>query len=94
MIPLYVYPIFSMTINLSVDIWVASYCLAIVNNAAMNMDVPIPWVYFKKYLFYFWLCCIFIAALGLPLVVKSGGFSLVVRGLLVGMALLVADHRL
>ena len=31
-----------MTINLSIDVWVASYCLAIVNNAAMNMDVQIP----------------------------------------------------
>ena len=31
-----------MTINPSIDVWVASYCLAIVNNAAMNMDVQIP----------------------------------------------------
>ena len=46
-------------------------------------------------IFYFWLCCIFIAALGLSLVVKSGGLALVVvHGLLLGVAFLVADHRL
>ena len=40
--------------------------------------------------FYFWLCCVFIAAHRLSLVVASGGSSLVlVQGLLIAVASLV-----
>jgi len=42
----------------------------------------------RKY--YFWLCWIFFAACGLPLVLESGGYGLVaVRGLLIAVASLV-----
>ena len=45
--------------------------------------------------FYFWLCWVFLAAHGLSLVVESRGCSLVVvRGLLIAVASLVAEHGL
>ena len=44
---------------------------------------------------YFWLCCVFIAVHSLPLVAVSPGHSLVlVFGLLITVASLVAEHRL
>ena len=44
---------------------------------------------------YFWLCWVFTAAHGLSLVSESGGYSLiVVHGLLIMVASLVAEHRL
>ena len=44
---------------------------------------------------YFWLCWVFIAVLRFSLVVASGGDSLVtIRGLLIAVASLVAEHRL
>ena len=51
--------------------------------------------YFLNYLFYFWLCWVFIAVHRLSPAVVSGGFSLVlVHGLLIVMASLVSKHRL
>ena len=38
-IPLYVYTTFSLSIRLSMDIWVVSIILAVVNNAAVNLGV-------------------------------------------------------
>ena len=47
------------------------------------------------YLSYFWLCWVFVVALGVSLVVVSGGYSLVAEhGLLIVVAALVAKHRL
>ena len=44
---------------------------------------------------YFWLCCVFVAVCGLSLVEESGGYSvIVVHGLLIAVASLVAEHRL
>ena len=44
---------------------------------------------------YFWLCWVFIAAMGFSLVAASWGYSLVVgSGLLTGVASLVTDHGL
>ena len=51
-------------------------------------------VYFLFYLFIYWLCWVFVAARGLSLVVVSGGYSVVVRRLLIGVASLVAEHGL
>ena len=48
----------------------------------------------KKLFIYFWLCWSSLL-LGLSLVVVSGGYSLVVlHGLLIAVASLVAEHRL
>ena len=45
------------------------------------------------YFIYFWLCWVFVAARGLSLVAASGGYpSLRVRGLLIAVASLVAEH--
>ena len=45
--------------------------------------------------FYFWLCWVFIAAVGLSLVVESGGYFLVVVGnLVVVVASHTVQHRL
>ena len=50
-------------------------------------------IYFT-YLFNFWLCWVFIAARRLSLVAVSGGYSLVaLRGLLIVVASLIAQHR-
>ena len=46
------------------------------------------------YLFIYWLCWVFVAAHGLSLVVASRGYSVAVRGLLIAVASLVADHGL
>ena len=43
---------------------------------------------------YFWLRWVFVAVCGLPLLVASGGYSLVVRGLLTEVVSLVAEHGL
>ena len=46
-------------------------------------------------LIYFWLRWVFIAACGLSLVAASRGYSFIaVRGLLIAVASLVAEHRL
>ena len=57
-----------------------------------KQDLP---SFFKKFIyFYFCLYWVFIAAQALSLVAESRGHSLVaVRGLLTGMAALVAEHR-
>ena len=48
--------------------------------------------FFNK-LIYFWLCWVFVAVHGLSLVVVSGGLLFVeVRGLLISVASLVAEH--
>ena len=50
---------------------------------------------FKIYLFIYWLYWVFIAVCGLSLVVASGGYSfVVVHGLLISVASLVAEHGL
>ena len=47
------------------------------------------------YLIYFWLCWVFVASRRLSLVVASGGLlSFAVRGLLIAVASLVAEHGL
>ena len=49
-------------------------------------------VFFYFIHFYFWLCG---CCMGFSLVAKSGGYSLVaVRGILVAVASLAAEHRL
>ena len=62
-------------------------------------DVYVPYEYSftntRNPFFYFWLCWVFLAAHGLSLVVESRGCSLVVvRGLLIAVASLVAEHGL
>ena len=60
----------------------------------------ILFIYLSIYLFiYLWLCWVFIAVVGLhhglSLVAASGGYSfVVVRGLLIAVASLVAEHGL
>ena len=51
-------------------------------------------IYFKIFLIYFWLCWVFVAALRLSLTAVSGGYSLVMHGLLIAVASLFAEHRL
>ena len=43
---------------------------------------------------YFWLHWVFVAARGLSLVAASGGYSVVVRVLLITVASLVVEHGL
>ena len=55
--------------------------------------------FFKKinlfiHLFNFWLHWVFTAAHGFSLVAENGGYSVVVCGLLIAVASLVAEHRL
>ena len=54
-------------------------------------------LFFKRliYLFYLWLCWVFVAACGLSPVMASGGYSLVaVCGLLIAVVSLIVEHRL
>ena len=52
-------------------------------------------LYLIIYLFIYWLCWVFVAACGLSLVAVSEGYSFVtVRGLLIAVAPLVAEHWL
>ena len=54
-------------------------------------------IYFKIFIYlftYFWLCWVFVAARGLSLVVSGGLLFIVVRGLLIAVASLVAEHGL
>ena len=47
------------------------------------------------YLFYFWLCWVFIAVPGLSLVVESRAYTLAeIRGLLIVVTSLVAENKL
>ena len=46
------------------------------------------------FFFFFWLHWVFVAVRVLSLVVASGGYSIVVRGLLIVVASLVAEHKL
>ena len=47
------------------------------------------------FLFYFWLCWVFVALCGLSLVAVSGGYSLIeVCGLLIAVAYLVVKRGL
>ena len=56
---------------------------------------PICFIYLFFYKFiYFWLHWVFVAARGPSLVAASGGYSVVVRGLLIAVASLVAEHGL
>ena len=56
---------------------------------------PISFLFFLKKLINFWLRWVFVAARGLSLVAASGGLlSIVVRGLLIAVASLVAEHGL
>ena len=50
--------------------------------------------FFKKFYFNFCLCREFIAVCGLSLVVESRVYSLMVCGLLIVVASLIAEHRL
>ena len=55
--------------------------------------------FFNKFILfiYFWLCWVFVAARGLPLVAESGGYSSLQCAdfsFLLGLASLVAEHRL
>ena len=51
--------------------------------------------FFLFYIFiYFWLRWVFVAVRGLSLVAASGGYSVAVRGLLIAVASLVAEHGL
>ena len=43
---------------------------------------------------YFWLRWVFVALRGLSLLAASGGYSVAVRGLLIAVASLVAEHGL
>ena len=60
------------------------------------MVLPSPARLFSlSLLIYLRLCWVFVAALGLSLLVASRGYSLVeVHGLLIAMASLVVEHRL
>ena len=50
--------------------------LAIVNSAAINIGVHVPFFFFNLFLFiYFWLCWVFVSVRGLSLVAASGGHS-------------------
>ena len=52
-------------------------------------------ILFLKKFIYFWLCWVFVAARGLSLVAARRGLPFVaVRGLLIAMASLVAEHGL
>ena len=51
-------------------------------------------VLFINLFIYFWLRWVFVAARGLSLVAASGGYSVAVRGLLITVASLVAEHGL
>ena len=46
------------------------------------------------FFFFFWLHWVFVAVRGLSLVAASGGYSVVVRGLLIAVASLVMEHGL
>ena len=48
----------------------------------------------EKVFVYFWLQWVFVAVRRLSLVVASRGYSLIVHGLLVAVAFLVAEHGL
>ena len=56
-------------------------------------SIPPPWTFFFAFV-YFWLYWVVIAARRLSLAAASRGYSLVVRGLLVVVASLLAEHRL
>ena len=52
-------------------------------------------ILFKKCIFCFWLCWVFVFTHGLSLVALSRGYSLVeLFGLLIAVAFLVVEHRL
>ena len=55
---------------------------------------PFILFYYYYYFFFFWLCWVFVAVHGLSLVAARGGYSVAVRGLLIAVASLVAEHRL
>ena len=57
-----------------------------------------PFFFFMKvhlFIYLFWLHWVFLAVLGLPLVVVSTGYSLgSVRGLLIAVVSLITEHQL
>ena len=62
----------------------------------MSIQVLCPFLKINLfYLFiYFWLRWVFVAEHGLSLVEVSGGYSVVVHGLLIAVASLIAEHDL
>ena len=59
-----------------------------------GQDCPSYSFFFINLFIYFWLRWVFVAAHGLSLVAASGGYSAAVRGLLIAVASLVAEHGL
>ena len=58
-----------------------------------NLSISKLLVFFKKNLFYFWLCWVFTAVSRLSLVAVSRGYLLVaVPRLLIAVASLIAEH--
>ena len=59
------------------------------------MHIAFFLIYINLFIIYFWLCWVFVAARGLSLVAASGGYSMLqLRGLLIAVASLIAEHRL
>ena len=82
---------FLSELNLSWDLLASCTWMTI---SFLGWEVFSYYFFFIKfiYLFYFWLCWVFIAVHGFSLVVASGGYSLVVMpGLLIVLASLVAE---
>ena len=72
-IPMYIYV--PHLLYLSVDGNLGCFHgLAIINSAAMNIEVPVSFFFFNLFLF-FWLCWVFVSVQGLSLVAASGGHS-------------------
>ena len=63
---------------------------------ALRSGVPCYFILFLKESIYvcIWLCWVFVAVRGLSLVAGSGVLLFVIRGLLVAVASLVAEHGL
>ena len=60
-----------------------------------DLFISLSALFFKILCVYFWLCWVFVAACGLSLMAASRDHSLVVMcGLLIVVASLVAEHRL
>ena len=60
-----------------------------------SVDFAFFFFFFKFYLFYFWPCWVFVAARGLSSGCSERGLLFVaVRGLLIAVASLVAEHGL
>ena len=62
-------------------------------NFKLEVTHPLTFFFFILFI-YFWLHWVFAAPHGLSLVAVSGGYSVVMRGLLIEVASLVAEHGL